>query len=216
MLTATNIWKSYNKNGSCLQILENVSFTVAKGEFAALRGPSGCGKSTLLLISGGLIQADKGVVSVDGTDLTRLKPDEMASFRGKNIGFVFQEFHLIPYLTVSQNINAAFAKGNKEGKDRELELLDRFGLLDRKHHYPSQLSTGERQRTALARALVNEPKLILADEPTGNLDTDNADLVLGYFREFADSGGSVLLVTHDDRAASKADRTLNINSRCVK
>jgi ABC-type lipoprotein export system ATPase subunit len=215
VLRINNLWKSYKKKDGAVSIFEGISFTIAPGEFVALRGSSGAGKSTLLLLAGGLLQPDSGKIEVACTPLSPLDADKRAIFRNKNIGFVFQEFHLVPYLTVVQNVMTASENG-LNGQIRSAELLKRFGLSSRSTHYPSQLSTGERQRTALARALLNKPNLLLADEPTGNLDKENADQVLGYFREFANNGGSVLLVTHDDRAAAQADRTLTIANRQIK
>ena len=147
-------------------------------------------------------------------------PDARADFRAQNIGFVFQQFHLVPYLSVLENVlaPAMAVKGSEaETRDRALQLIERFGLSDRQQHVPAKLSSGERQRTAMARALLNEPKLILADEPTGNLDHDNADTLLGYLSDFATDGGSVLLVTHDDRAVACAKRVVHLqNGRIVE
>jgi ABC-type lipoprotein export system ATPase subunit len=148
---------------------------------------------------------------VDGTDPYSLSPGGRNAFRAGNIGFVFQEFHLIPYLTVLENILAAsLASPRPDAGERARELVARFNLQKRMGHTPSQLSTGECQRSAMARALLNEPKLLLADEPTGNLDSDNAETVLKGLREFAEEGGGVLLVTHDREAAAHADRVLHM------
>jgi len=185
----------------------DVSLSLQPGEFVAVRGPSGCGKSTLMLIAGGLLAPDQGTVRVNGEAPYNLGVDARARFRAKWIGFVFQQFHLIPYLSVLDNVLApALAVGNSDPA-RARELIAHFGLAHRVDHVPAQLSTGERQRTALARALLNRPQLLLADEPTGNLDPESADAVLGYLAEFAQQGGAVLLVTHDDHAASVAQRT---------
>ena len=184
---------------------------VAAGELVALRGPSGCGKSTLLMAAGGLLEPTSGSVEINGTDLYSLGQDGRAQFRAENIGFVFQQFHLIPYLDVRDNILAAsLATARAEG-ERVDELLEIFGLQQRAHHVPAALSTGEKQRTAMARALLNNPKLILADEPTGNLDKDNAEALLEQLSGFSGKGGAVLLVTHDARVDDHAGRTIEIS-----
>ena len=150
-------------------------------------------------------------MSLNGQDPYELSPEQRSKLRARMIGFVFQQFHLIPYLTVRQNILAAsLALPEEKATARAEEIIHHFGLDDRINHVPAQLSTGERQRTALARAVLNQPKLILADEPTGNLDEDNAQTVFGYLGHYVNDGGCVLLVTHDDRAAAHATRTLQM------
>ena len=198
--------------------LDEVSFSVSPGEFLAVRGPSGCGKTTLLLAAGGLQRPSAGQVSLDGQDPYALSSEMRSRMRASMIGFVFQQFHLIPYLTVRQNIMApSLALPAKEAVQRTQELLSNFGLEDRAGHVPAQLSTGQRQRTALARALLNKPKIILADEPTGNLDEDNADIVFDYLSKYVSDGGCVLLVTHDVRAAAHATKTLQMSQgRIIK
>ena len=198
--------------------LDEVNFSVSQGEFLAVRGPSGCGKTTLLLAAGGLQRPSAGQVSLDGQDPYALSSEMRSRMRASMIGFVFQQFHLIPYLTVRQNIMApSLALPAKEAAQRTQELLSNFGLDDRAGHVPAQLSTGQRQRTALARALLNKPKIILADEPTGNLDEDNADIVFDYLSKYVSDGGCVLLVTHDVRAAAHATKTLQMSQgRIIK
>lgn len=164
-------------------------------------------------MAGALLKPDSGQVLVDGQDPYELNPDVRAEFRARTIGFVFQQFHLVPYLSVLDNVLApglALNASGAEAYDRGLQLLERFGLSDRSQHVPAKLSTGERQRAAMARAMLNRPKLILADEPTGNLDHQNADAVLGHLAEFAADGGAVLLVTHDDRAVAHAKRVIHL------
>ena len=213
MLEFQNVNKTYTADGRKVEAIVDTSFTIGAGGFAAVRGPSGCGKSTLLLAAGGLLRPESGRVTIDGNDVYSLSPEKRAVFRAKMIGFVFQQFHLVPYLNVLDNVLAAsIAAPSPDAGSRAKSLLDRFGMTDRLHHVPSQLSTGERQRTALARALLNQPKLILADEPTGNLDSENAELVMGYMKEFTESGGAVLLVTHDDRATGYAGQVLQMES----
>ncbi len=212
MLTLEQVSKTFTGPGGEVRAVDGIDLRVAAGEFVVVRGPSGCGKSTLLLAAGGLQEPDAGRVTVDEDDLYAMSANARAVFRARHIGFVFQQFHLIPYLSVRDNIlAAALATGvTREVRERADELIERFGLGHRVHHVPAASSTGERQRTALARALLNQPRLILADEPTGNLDTDNARVVLEFLRDFAKDGGAVLLVTHDVAAAEFADRSVEI------
>ena len=205
-LELQNLTKTYHTATGDVRALDDLTLAIDAGQFHAVQGPSGCGKSTLLLIAGGLLAPDTGTVTVDGVNPYQLSPNERAAFRATNIGFVFQQFHLVPYLSVLDNVLApALASDRADARQRAEELIAHFGMQDRIHHVPSQLSTGERQRTALARALLNEPKVLLADEPTGNLDHENAAAVLGYLKEFTAAGGAVLLVTHDNRAVEFAD-----------
>ena len=211
VLNVRNLSKHYQGPEGVVDALEAVSVSVATGELVVVEGPSGCGKSTLLLAAGGLLVPDEGRVLADGQNLYELSSDERARFRAAKIGFVFQQFHLIPYLSVLDNVLApCLAMPQRDATDRAEELIAHFGLMDRLHHVPAELSTGERQRTALARALLNRPKLLLADEPTGNLDPENAEVVLGYLDEFARSGGAVLLVTHDAQAGQYAQRVIHL------
>ncbi|MHC4203157.1 MAG: ABC transporter ATP-binding protein [Planctomycetota bacterium] len=212
MLEFKNISKWFNGTQGKVTALKDVSFSVRPGELLAVRGPSGCGKTTLLLTAGGLLRPSDGQMTLDGQDPYALSPEIRSRLRAENIGFVFQQFHLIPYLTVRQNImTASLAVSQEEVSDKAEQLISRFGLEDRADHVPAKLSTGERQRTALARALLNEPKVILADEPTGNLDEDNAQKVFGYLSQFVSESGCVLLVTHDARAAAHATRSLQMS-----
>ncbi len=211
VLRLDGVSKKYKGPDGELSVLSDISMSVEKGEFVALHGSSGCGKSTLLLSAGGLLAPDNGKVTVDGQDFYALPSEKRAGYRAEHVGFVFQQFHLIPYLSVLDNVLAASLAVRREDngfEKRALELLEKFNLSDRARHVPSELSTGERQRTALARALLNGAGLILADEPTGNLDGDNAGGVLGHLKSFAEGGGAVLLVTHDARVADYAQRTL--------
>ena len=211
MIEFNKVSKWFNGTEGKVTALKDVSFHVGPGELLAIRGPSGCGKTTLLLAAGGLLRPSEGHIRLDGRDAYELSPEQRSKLRARTIGFVFQQFHLIPYLTVRQNILAAsLALPEREVATRAQDIIHHFGLDDRVNHVPAQLSTGERQRTALARAVLNEPKVILADEPTGNLDEDNARIVLGYLGQYVDDGGCVLLVTHDQRAAAHATRTLQM------
>ncbi len=212
LLQFNNVSKTYTGNHREVRALDDVSMSLGTGRFIAVRGPSGCGKSTLLLTAGGLLKPGAGTVSINDTDLYALSPEQRARFRAETIGFVFQQFHLVPYLSVLDNVLAAtLAAPLANAQDRAVALLRQFNLEDRAAHVPAELSTGERQRTALARALMHEPTLLLADEPTGNLDPENADAVLQALKDFAQSGGAVLLVTHDDRAAGAADDVMHMD-----
>ena len=210
VLELNHIAKAHDSgNGQRVQALNGVSLSVKAGDFVAVQGPSGSGKTTLLLIAGGLLAPDQGVVSIGGRDLGAMSAEGRARFRADNVGFVFQQFHLVPYLSVLHNVmTPAVATHVGDARERAEELIARFGLGDRADHPTARLSTGERQRTALARALLNQPKLLLADEPTGNLDVDNAGKVLAGLSDFAKTGGAVLLVTHDDNSATRADRVV--------
>lgn len=215
MLKLDGVSKTYPGDRP-VEALRGVSLEVTAGQFVAIRGPSGCGKSTLLLTTGTLLAPDSGEVTILGQHPYALHADQRASFRGEHLGFVFQQFHLVPYLSVIENVMApSLARASQSlavdldgARNRATELLDQFGLADRLHHTPAKLSSGERQRCALARALLNRPQLLLADEPTGNLDPENAKIVLEAMRQFTHDGGAVLLVTHDDRAAAYADAQL--------
>ena len=190
-------------------VLENLSLHIPDGAFYTLLGPSGCGKTTLLLMAGALLRPDAGTVTVCNADPYAMPSEARARFRAGHVGFVFQQFHLVPYLSVFDNVLAAsLALSANDAPQRAAQLVERFGLHDRAHHVPAQLSTGERQRTAMARALLNRPRLLLADEPTGNLDAASGKMVLDAMAEFAAAGGAVLLVTHDDRAAAYAQRVI--------
>lgn len=195
--------KGFSKFFGEVEALNDVSLSVGKGEVVVLRGASGAGKSTLLFMIAGLLAPDAGSVRVAGIDPNELNGAERTRFRSKEIGMVFQDARLIPYLDVRANILAA--GGDPTRAD---ELIEMLGLASRRTHVPKKLSAGEQQRVGLARALVMDPKLVLADEPTGNLDDENSDLVISGLRKFADEGGAALVVTHDSRVIEKADRVL--------
>jgi ABC-type lipoprotein export system ATPase subunit len=207
MLLLERVVKTYPKGSLRVTALAPVDLTVRAGEFVAVQGPSGSGKTTCLLIAGGLLRPDSGKALIDGRDLYGMRRNQLAAFRSQNIGFVFQQYHLIPYLSVLENILAPeAAQGRNDAPGRGRALAEQFGLQHRLDHTPGELSSGEKQRTALARALLFCPKVVLADEITGNLDHTNAQIVLRYLREYVSTGGSVLLVTHDREIASQADR----------
>ncbi|OPZ20601.1 MAG: Lipoprotein-releasing system ATP-binding protein LolD [candidate division BRC1 bacterium ADurb.BinA364] len=212
MLVLENATKTYIKDGKEVRALDGVSLAVPAGEFVVARGPSGCGKSTLLLTAGALLRPDSGRVSVDGQDPYAMGPEARAMLRARVIGFVFQQFHLAPYLTVRENVLAASLALRLPGAEtRADELIERFQLADRANHLPAELSTGQKQRAALARALLNRPKLLLADEPTGNLDPGNASVVLEHIADFVREGGAALMVTHDAQADHLATRIVAID-----
>ena len=205
MLEFRNVSRSFAGPDGTVKALVDVSLLVSPGEIVAVKGPSGCGKTTLLLAAGGLLRPSGGVVLFDNEPMYARSPNERGRLRGEKIGFVFQQFHLLPYLSVLDNVLApSIALPQPGARARALELIARFGLEHRVNHVPAQLSTGERQRTALARALLNSPALILADEPTGNLDETSGKTVHQCLRDFVHDGGAVLMVTHgnaDDIAA---------------
>jgi putative ABC transport system ATP-binding protein len=211
MLALEKVAKTYAQGGRTVTALAPFDLAVRAGEFVAVQGPSGSGKTTCLLIAGGLLRPDSGKALIDGNDLHAMTANQLAEFRSRNIGFVFQQYHLIPYLTVLENILAPeAARGGCNGMARGRELAAQFGLEHRLDHTPAQLSSGEKQRTALARALLFRPKLLLADEITGNLDHGNARAVLAHLREYVRAGGSVVLVTHDRDIAGQADRVVSL------
>lgn len=205
-LNIQNITKNYSLKNEKIQVLQDLSIEMNSGNIHAIVGPSGCGKTTLLMLCGGLIFPDNGTITIDGVDLLSLNPGERAIKRAGLVGFVFQRFHLIPYLNVEQNIMVScIAKAVPEAEKQCNKLLKRLGLEERRNHIPAKLSAGEQQRVALGRALMNNPAMIVADEPTGNLDEENADHLLNLLQDFAKDGGMVLIATHDSRVANIAN-----------
>jgi len=213
ILELRDVQKHFRRLDGVVRAVEGVSLRIGAGEFVAVQGPSGSGKTTLLMAAGVLMQPDSGTVVITGGEPYKLSAEQRAGFRAAHIGFVFQQFHLVHYLNVLDNVlTAALASRVADAKERARELIERFGLASRAGHVPSELSTGERQRVALARALLNRPKLLLADEPTGNLDEENGRLVLDCLAGFAKEGGAVLLVTHDPKAAQVSHRALRMEN----
>jgi putative ABC transport system ATP-binding protein len=210
MIELRDVSKTVMSGTEPLTILHPLSMTIARGRFLAIVGPSGSGKSTLLGLIAGLDAPTAGSVLIDGVDITRLDEDRLAKLRGEKIGFVFQFFHLIPSLTAVENVSVPMEiVGLRDARQRAEALLEEVGLTGRAHHYPSQLSGGEQQRVALARALANDPPIVLADEPTGNLDTTNGRHIMELLRKIHEGRGTtVVLVTHDAELASLADTRL--------
>jgi len=206
MLRFESVTRTYQTPQGNVTALDGVDLKVETGAFAVVKGPSGCGKSTLLLHAGGMLRPSAGKVWVNDQDLYTLDSARRGMFRRDNIGFVFQMFHLLPYLNVRDNI----ALGAPQQKAAIDALLGRLGLVERARHKPGALSAGEKQRVAVARALLRKPALILADEPTGNLDPDNARLIMQYLHEFQQGGGTVVLVTHGDDADQYATQSVRL------
>ncbi len=212
LLELVGVSKRYEQGGDEVVALDGVDLSVEDGETLALVGRSGSGKSTLLHLAGGLDRPDAGTVHLAGRDLAQLSAGERARLRRREIGFIFQFFHLVPGLTVAENVELPLLLDKRRDQAGRIpKLLDRLGLGHRSHHQPGQLSGGEMQRTAIARALVAGPKLVLADEPTGNLDSTSGGLILDLLTEVvADSGAALVLVTHDEAAAARTSRTLHV------
>ena len=214
LIELSNASKVYQASDDKYAALNNISLAIDSGEFVAVMGPSGSGKSTLLSIIGGLSRASSGIVSVDGIDLGGLGPDRLADFRREYVGFVFQSFYLVPYLTALENVMLPLAvqpRVNGTGrKDRALAALGQVGMDSKAQRLPSQLSGGEQERVAIARALVNQPPLILADEPTGNLDTRTGNHVLDVLAGLHAGGHTIVMVTHNEENARRAGRIVEI------
>lgn len=211
LVVVSDLRKVYAGSEAGVVALDGVSFAIERGEFVGIRGPSGCGKSTLLHILGAMDRPSAGSVRIDGQELAALGVDAMARFRRRKVGFVFQSFHLLPTLTVAENVMLPLTLdgwADRPAVERTAELLEGVGLASRGEHLPSQLSGGEMQRAAVARAVAARPGLLLADEPTGNLDPQSAGGVLDLLDAFHREGGTVLLVTHEEQAAARADRTI--------
>lgn len=212
ILKAVNLTKTYGEGEIKVEAIKNVSFSVLKGEFISIVGPSGSGKSTLLNLLGGLDTQTSGKVFIDGRDIFSMKEKELSVFRRRNVGFVFQAYNLVPELNVEENITLPLLLDYKKPDNQYIEeLLDILGLIDRKHHLPNQLSGGQQQRVAIGRALAAKPAIILADEPTGNLDSKNSRDVINLMRMSVDKyKQTLIMITHDQNYASFADRIFNV------
>ena len=215
MIHLENVERRYQRGGETLRVLDGLDLDIADGAFYAMMGPSGSGKTTLLNLLGGLDQADSGIVEVAGSDLSQLTAPELAHWRSETIGFVFQGFNLIPVLTALENLELPLLLtplSRKERRAHAMRALELVGLTDRTKHRPKELSGGQEQRVAIARAIVTDPKIILADEPTGDLDRESADQILGLLQTLnEDLGKTVLMVTHDPVAADHAHRIAHLD-----
>ncbi len=211
MVQLQAVSKEYSTREGPVRALDGVDLRVGVGEFVVVRGPSGSGKTTLLLTAGGMLRPTQGRIVVAEEDVYRMSARDRARFRARNVGFVFQMYHLVPYLSVVENVWLPAAAGTR-GASREdaRAMVERFHLGGRENHVPAQLSAGERQRTAIARALLNRPQLVLADEPTGNLDEENAEQIHQHLTAFCAEGGTVIAVTHGSGADQYADRILQL------
>ncbi|MCD6394312.1 MAG: ABC transporter ATP-binding protein [Planctomycetes bacterium] len=217
MIRLKNLRKNYQTAAGVVKALDSIDLEIKKGEFIVLRGPSGSGKTTLLMALAGMQRPTSGSIYISKENIYQMTIPARAKFRAENIGFVFQMFHLVPYLNVIENV--ALARGALSSaldKPGAKELLRSFGMEHRIFHKPAQLSAGEKQRTAIARALFNHPQIILADEPTGNLDPENALAVLGYLTDFQSAGGTVIIATHQPVAKEMADRIISLNAGRIR
>ena len=212
ILEIQNLCKTYGNGDVTVHALNNVSFSVEKGEFVAIVGPSGSGKSTLLHILGGVDNATSGSVIIDGTDISTLDETSLAIFRRRQIGLIYQFYNLIPILAVEENLTLPLLlDGRKPDKRHIDDIVKRLGLQERMNHLPNQLSGGQQQRVAIGRALINNPALLLADEPTGNLDSQNSREIIALLRRFnKEFNQTVIMITHDERIALSADRIIAI------
>ncbi len=212
MLTAEQLTKSYSSGDRPLTVLDDVSFTIPQGSVVAIVGPSGSGKTTLLGLLAGLDTPTRGRVLLDDVDMTAMTEDQRAQLRGQKVGFVFQTFQLIPTLTAVENVQVPLElRGDSGAAGRARDLLARVGLGDRLHHFPTQLSGGEQQRVAIARAFVNTPRILFADEPTGNLDSETGARIVDLLETLnRESGSTIVLVTHDLVLAQRAGRVIRL------
>ena len=212
ILEVTNLCKTYGKGDTMVKALDNVSFSVEKGEFVAIIGPSGSGKSTLLHILGGVDVPTKGSVVINQTDISNLDETALAIFRRRQIGMIYQFYNVIPILTVQENLTLPLLLDGRKPDEKQIStLVKRLGLQNRLDHLPNQLSGGQQQRVSIGRALVNNPALMLADEPTGNLDSENSKEIISLLRQFnKDFNQTVIIITHDEKIANSADRVITI------
>jgi putative ABC transport system ATP-binding protein len=216
MLRCESLTQTYASGGRDLTVLKDITFQIAPGDFVAIVGPSGSGKTTLLGLLAGLDRPSRGTVHLDGRDLGRMSEDERARLRGEKVGFVFQSFQLIPTLTARENVQVPLELRGEDVGTHADELLARVGLAGREHHYPAQLSGGEQQRVALARAFSNRPRILFADEPTGNLDARTGATVIDIMTELnRELGTTLILVTHDLELAGRARRTIRLADGAV-
>ena len=217
ILNIRNVSKIYQSAGRELTVLDNINFSIAAGSTVAITGPSGSGKTTLLGLCAGLDRASSGTVELNGIALEKLNEDESAAVRNQYVGFIFQNFQLLPTLTALENVMVPLElRGAKNIKAHALELLDKVGLADRSHHYPIQLSGGEQQRVSLARAFSNQPAILFADEPTGNLDAETSEKVIKLLFDLnKDAGTTLIIVTHDLELAARTSRSIKIKGGVI-
>ena len=208
MIELKNISKVFTVGTEVFPALKDVSFNIEKGDFCSVTGQSGAGKSTLLYVIAGLIHPGSGTVMYNGMDIYKLNSRDITMYRRKNLGFMFQQFHLMPYLTVTGNIRLACDGKNME--DNISYYLDKCSLADVRNKYPSELSVGEKQRTAFIRAIISEPVILLADEPTGNLDSSNSEILMSLVKDYNNSGGTIVMVSHDPEISSYANRSITL------
>lgn len=208
-----DICKSYIQGTMVTPVLKNINFTMKEGEYTAIMGPSGSGKSTLMNLIGCLDQPTSGRYLLDGEDVSAYTDNQMSDIRLQKIGFVFQTFQLLPYMSAADNVALPLSYAGvsrRERKERAIEMLGKVGLSDRVGYLPNQLSGGQKQRVAIARAMINHPRILLADEPTGALDSTSGKQIMGLFRELNEDGVTILMITHDAEIASNADRIVEI------
>lgn len=217
MIRIDKLSKVFSTKKQTVIALNEISLNIPGNRFVLIKGHSGCGKSTLLFSMGGMLEPTSGTVNIYGKELYKILPNERAEFRAKQVGFVFQSYYLVPYLNVLENIlfQKKIAK-TSENIEKAKQLAEMFNLQERLLHQPTELSIGEKQRVALARALITKPKIILADEPTGNLDPDNANEVLNHLHQFKENGGTVVMVTHNNDADYLADIIYYMESGKIK
>ncbi len=214
IVAVRNLSKSYRRGAQTVPVLQDISFDIAPGEFLALMGPSGSGKSTLLNLIAGIDKADSGTITIGGVEITTLSDAELASWRAANVGFIFQFYNLIPVLTAFENVELPLlltGLTRRQRREHVATVLSLVGLSDRMDHYPSQLSGGQQQRVAIARAMVTDPEILVADEPTGDLDRVSAGEILALMERLVHGfGKTVIMVTHDPKAAEQAHRLLHL------
>ncbi len=217
ILSVENVSKTYQSAGKALTVLNNINFSIDSGSTAAITGPSGSGKTTLLGLCAGLDRTTNGSIAIKGIALENLSEDKRAALRNQYVGFIFQNFQLLPTLTALENVMVPMElRGAKNCREKALELLDKVGLADRGHHYPVQLSGGEQQRISLARAFSNQPAILFADEPTGNLDDETSEKINQLLFDLnKDAGTTLIIVTHDLELASKTQRIIKIKGGAI-
>lgn len=217
ILSVNHLCKEYGKGDTMVKALRDVSFSVQQGEFVAIVGPSGSGKSTLLHILGGVDTPTSGSVVINGTDISKLDESALAIFRRRQIGLIYQFYNLIPILTVEENLTLPLRlDGRKPNQEQIRDMVEKLGLEKRLKHLPNQLSGGQQQRVSIGRALINNPALLLADEPTGNLDSENSKQIVSLLHHFnREYNQTVIIITHDEKIALSADRMISIEDGCI-